>query len=83
MEASSHMIWNAILSLACGSFMWWMRGINVKIEENRKLVSRTREEMAKEYALKDEVDKDLEKIMDRFDRLETKIDNFMERMSRG
>ena len=50
------MIWNAILSLACGSFMWWMRGINVKIEENRKLVSRTREEMAKEYALKDEVD---------------------------
>ena len=39
--------------------------------------------MAKEYALKDEVDKDLEKIMDRFDRLETKIDNFMERMSRG
>jgi len=77
------MIWNAILSLACGSFMWWMRGINVKIEENRKLVSRTREEMAKEYALKDEVDKDLEKIMDRFDRLETKIDNFMERMNRG
>jgi hypothetical protein len=49
MDGSSHMIWNAILSLACGSFIWWMRGINVKIEENRKLVSRTREELGVLY----------------------------------
>ena len=80
MEASSHMIWNAILSLACGSFIWWIRGINVKIEENRKLVSRTREEMAKEYALKAEVERDLDKIMNRFDRVESKLDNLMERI---
>ena len=80
MEASSHMIWNAILSLACGSFIWWMRGIGVKIEENRKLVSRTREEMAKEYALKAEVERDLAKIMSRFDRVESKLDNLMERI---
>jgi|TARA_R110001606_G_C14995532_1_gene606388 hypothetical protein len=80
MEASSHMIWNAILSLACGSFVWWMRGIGIKIEENRKLVSRTREEMAKEYALKAEVERDLAKIMSRFDRVESKLDNLMERI---
>ena len=80
MDGSSHMIWNAILSLACGSFIWWMRGINVKIEENRKLVSSTREEIAREYALKDEVDKDLDKIMSRFDRVESKLDNLMERI---
>ena len=80
MEASSHMIWNAILSLACGSFVWWMRGIGIKIEENRKLVSRTREEMAKEYALKAEVERDLDKIMSRFDRVESKLDNLMERI---
>ena len=80
MEASSHMIWNAILSLACGSFIWWIRGINVKIEENRKLVSRTREEMAKEYALKAEVERDLDKITSRFDRVESKLDNLMERI---
>ena len=80
MEASSHMIWNAILSLACGSFIWWMRGINVKIEENRKLISKTREEVAKEYALKVEVERDLDKIMSRFDRVESKLDNLMERI---
>ena len=80
MDGSTHMIWNAILSLACGSFIWWIRGVNVKIEENRKLVSRTREETAKEYALKAEVERDLDKIMNRFDRVESKLDNLMERI---
>jgi hypothetical protein len=36
--------------------------------------------MAKEYALKNDVEKDIQKIMDRFDRVETKLDNLMERI---
>ena len=80
MEASSHMIWNALLSLACGSFIWWIRGIGTKMEEVRKLISKTREEVAKEYALKVEVERDLDKIMSRFDRVESKLDNLMERI---
>jgi len=80
MDSSVSMIWNAILSLACGSFIWWMRGVSTKIDDNRKLLSRTREEVAKEYALKDDVEKDLNKIMDRFDRVENKLDNLMERI---
>ena len=43
-------------------------------------MSRTREEIARDYALKDEVDKDLDKIMSRFDRVESKLDNLMERI---
>ena len=80
MEASVSMIWNAVLSLACGSFIWWVRGVNVKIDDNRKLLSRTREDMAREYALKSDVERDLKQIMDRFDRLEIKLDNLMERI---
>mgnify|MGYP003632438641 FL=1 len=80
MEASVSMIWNAVLSLACGSFVWWVRGVNVKIDDNRKLLSRTREDMAREYALKSDVERDLKQIMDRFDRLEIKLDNLMERI---
>ena len=36
--------------------------------------------MAKEYALKAEVERDLDKIMSRFDRVESKLDNLMERI---
>tara|TARA_R110002033_G_scaffold52430_3_gene99776 strand:- start:409 stop:657 length:249 start_codon:yes stop_codon:yes gene_type:complete len=80
MDPSSQMIWNALLSLTCGSFIWWIRGIGAKIEEVRKLISKTREEVAKEYALKAEVERDLAKIMSRFDRVESKLDNLMERI---
>jgi len=77
------MIWNAILSLACGSFIWWVRGMGVQINDLKRRLSDTREEMAKEYATKDDVEKDLERIMDRFDKLEAKMDNFLERLTRN
>jgi chromosome segregation ATPase len=77
------MIWNAILSLACGSFIWWVRGMGVQINDLKRRISDTREEIAKEYATKDDVEKDLERIMDRFDKLEAKMDNFLERLTRN
>ena len=77
------MIWNAILSLSCGSFIWWVRGMGVQINDLKRRLSDTREEIAKEYATKDDVEKDLERIMDRFDKLEAKMDNFLERLTRN
>ena len=78
----SAMIWNLILSVFAGMVIWWIRGGNTKQAEARILVSKTREEIAKEYARKDEVERDIEKLIDRFDKLETKLDNMMERICR-
>ena len=71
------MIWNLLLSIVAGSIIWWIRGINSKIDELFGLVSKTRENIAREYALKAEVDKDLQKILDRFDRLDNKLDTMI------
>ena len=76
------MLWNLLLSVVAGAMVWWIRGVNTRIEETRVLVSRTREDIARDYALKDDVDKDLRQIMVRFDRLETKLDNLLERMAK-
>jgi hypothetical protein len=76
------MLWNLLLSVVAGAMVWWIRGVNTRIEETRVLVSRTREEMAREYALKNDVERDLRQIMARFDRLETKLDNLLERMAK-
>ena len=46
-------------------------------------MSQTREEIPKVYATKIDVARDVEKIMDRFDRLDSKMDNILERMNRG
>ena len=76
------MLWNLLLSVVAGAMVWWIRGVNTRIEETRILLSRTREDIARDYALKDDVDKDLRQIMVRFDRLETKLDNLLERMAK-
>ena len=76
------MLWNLLLSVVAGAMVWWIRGVNTRIEETRVLISRTREEMAREYALKNDVERDLRQIMARFDRLETKLDNLLERMAK-
>jgi|TARA_R110000823_G_scaffold71421_6_gene164641 hypothetical protein len=71
------MIWNAILSIAGGSFIWWVRGISQQVQDTKRRVADTREEVAKTYATKADVEKDLNKIMDRFDRLDAKLDSFL------
>ena len=79
MPTDTTMIWNAILSLACGSFIWWMRGISGQVSDLRRRIGDTREEIAKTYATKADVEKDLKKIMDRFDKLEEKLDALLMR----
>ena len=73
------MIWNLILTGGCGALVWWIKTITSQVTETRKLVSITREELAKYYALKVDVDRDVDKIMVRFDRLENKLDSLIER----
>ena len=79
MPADTTMIWNAILRLACGSFIWWMRTISMQVSDLRRRIADTREEIAKTYATKSDVEKDLRKIMDRFDKLEEKLDTLLMR----
>jgi len=79
MPADTTMIWNAILSLACGSFLWWMRTMSMQVSDLRRRIGDTREEIAKTYATKDDVEKDIMKIMDRFDKLEEKLDTLLMR----
>ena len=75
----STMLWNLILTVGGGLIVWWIKSITSQIGETRKLVSVTREELAKYYALKADVERDIDKIMVRFDRLENKLDSLIER----
>ena len=74
------MLWNLVLTLAGGGFMWWIRGVTQQIGEVKRRVADTREELAKNYATRQENEEDFAKLMARFDRLEDKMDTFIERM---
>mgnify|MGYP003630566405 CR=1 FL=1 len=80
------MLWNAILTLAVGAFLWWIRGTNSDIDKVREDLkdhalsdAKTREFMATNYATKVDVNGELNKILNRFDALEKKLDRWMEK----
>jgi len=80
MSTDPTMIWNLILTLAGGGFMWWIRGVTQQINEAKRRLADTREELAKNYATRQETEEDVQKIMARFDKLDGKMDTFIERM---
>jgi len=72
------MIWNAGLSFLVGVLGWVLREKSAELQRVTILLNKTREEMAKEYVTKTEVHADINRVLDRLDRLESKIDRLME-----
>jgi hypothetical protein len=71
-------VWNAVLSLLVALLGWVLREKSAELQRVTILLNRTREEMAKEYVTKAEVHADINRVLDRLDRLESKIDRLME-----
>jgi ubiquinone biosynthesis protein UbiJ len=74
-----HTIWNAVLSVGISVVGFFLKSVFDEIQRLQVLLNKTREEMAKEYVTKAEVHADINRVMDRLDRLESKIDRLMEK----
>jgi len=71
-------MWNAVLSLLVAILGWVLREKSAELQRITILLNKTREELAKEYVTKVEVHADINRVLDRLDRLESKIDRLME-----
>ena len=71
------MLWNALLTTFLGLLAWNLKESASEQKRLSILLNKTREEMAKEYVTKMEVHNDINRVLDRLDRLESKIDAFM------
>jgi len=74
-----HTIWNAILSVGVSVAGFFIKSMFDEIKRLQVLVNKTREEIAKEYVTKSQLDADINRIFDRLDRLESKIDRLVEK----
>lgn len=77
-------VWNALLTLLTALLGWAVKVKDKEIEDTKDelsrvtiLLNRTREEVAKEYVTKADVHSDINRVLDRLDRLENKLDAFM------
>jgi predicted DNA-binding protein YlxM (UPF0122 family) len=74
-----NMIWNIILSTGLGLLGWVLKEKSNELARITILLNRTREEIAKEYVTKVEVHADINRVLDRLDRLDEKLDRLMEK----
>jgi len=72
-------IWNVVLSVGLSAVGFIVKNLFDEVKRLQILVNKTREELPKEYVTKSQLDADINRIFDRLDRLETKLDKLMEK----
>jgi len=70
-------VWNIVLTILFGVSAYIMRDKFNEISRLGTLLNRTREEVARDHITRQEFRADMQQLIDRFDRLELKIDRLM------
>ena len=78
MDMSGMLFWNVLLTLVIGPAVWTFRNLVQEVKRLDILLNKTREELAKDYVTKTEVHNDMNRVMDRLDALDAKIDRLIE-----
>ena len=76
---SMDMLWSGVLTAVLGVLGFVLRYYISELQRVSILLNRTREEIAKEYVTKVEVHHDINRIIDRLEALDSKLDRMMER----
>ena len=68
------MVWNLVLSGALTVIGYLLKEKSEELKRIEILLNKTREEVAKEYVTKVDVHLDINRVLDRLDRMEQKLD---------
>jgi len=72
-------LWNVGLTAGFGFIIWWAKSQREELGRVTILLNKTREELGRDYVSKADSNQVLLQIMNKFDRIEEKIDRLMER----
>ena len=70
-------LWSGVLSFLVAVLMWVLKEKSADIKRLEILLSKTREEHARDYVTKSDVHNDINRVLARLDRLDEKLDAFM------
>jgi hypothetical protein len=71
------MVWNIVLTGVLALVGFILREKSDELSRVTILLNKTREEVAKEYVTKVDVHLDINRVLDRLDRMESKLDDFI------
>ena len=78
MELTPYLMWNVLLTLVVARLFYTIRS---NTSENKRvdiLLNKTREEMARDYVTKTELEGDMERVFAILDKIEEKLDRLFE-----
>ncbi len=76
------MLWSAGLSAVLGLFSWILKGHSAEVQRLQILLNRTREEMARDYVTKTDVQASINMLITRIDNLDAKIDALLRNLAK-
>ena len=68
------MVWNVVLSAIVAVMGFLLKGKFDELDRLSILLNKTREEVARDHITRSEFRSDMQQLLDRFDRIERKID---------
>ena len=78
MELSPYIMWNILLTLVVAPLLYTIRSNTSEAKRLDILLNKTREEMAKDYVTKTELEGDMERVFTTLDKIEEKLDRLFE-----
>jgi uncharacterized membrane protein len=69
MEFDTVIVWNIVLSLVVAPLAWWVRTTHDEMRRQDILLNKTREEIARDYVSKRELEQDLTRILNAIQKL--------------
>lgn len=76
------MLWSAVLSAVMALLGWVLKNHTDEVQRLQILLNRTREEMARDYVTRADVHTDINRVIQRIDNLDQKIDRILQGMSK-
>jgi hypothetical protein len=70
-------IWNTLLSFASALLLFWVKVSHDEVKRLSILLSKTREENVEKFVAKMDMHNDMNRVIQRLDRLDAKLDEFM------
>ena len=77
MEISGYIVWNIFVTLVIAPIVYQIRKNEAELKRQDILLNKTREEIAKEYVTKSSFNLEFERVLDKLDKLDAKIDKLI------
>ena len=76
-------LWNLVLTVLLGAVAFFMSAKFKELDRLSILLNRTREEIARDHITRSEFRADMKELLERFDRIEAKLDTLRSKPSAG